>query len=67
MLKVGVNVPKIEGTMTGGLVQEYEHAVLPSITPSVTFALTFLTMVPALIKLWNLCADGIYRALSFIR
>lgn len=65
--KLGINVPKMEATMTGGLVHEFDHAVLPSITPTVTFVLTFISMVPALVKLWNLCADGHYRGLSFIR
>ncbi|KAL0839562.1 hypothetical protein ABMA28_016255 [Loxostege sticticalis] len=67
LTKAGIIIPKSEATMTGGLVKEYDHAVLPSVTPIVTFALTFLSMVPALIKLWNLCADGRYRGLSFIR
>ena len=32
-------------SMTGGLVQEYEHQVLPSIKPSMTFILTFISML----------------------
>ncbi|KPJ16918.1 putative dolichyl pyrophosphate Glc1Man9GlcNAc2 alpha-1,3-glucosyltransferase [Papilio machaon] len=63
----GISVSSSEASMTGGLVQEYDHVVLPSITPTVTFILTLLSMVPALIKLWNLCADKKYRAMSFIR
>ncbi|XP_063823440.1 probable dolichyl pyrophosphate Glc1Man9GlcNAc2 alpha-1,3-glucosyltransferase [Ostrinia nubilalis] len=65
--RAGVIKAQPQASMTGGLVQEYQHAVLPSVTPTVTFALTFVMMVPALIKLWNLCADERYRALSFIR
>ena len=38
-------------SMTGGLVQEFEHSVLMSITPPMTFALAFLSMIPALVKL----------------
>lgn len=40
--------------MTGGLVQEYSHAVLPDIKPLTTLILTVLTMLPAVIKLWAL-------------
>lgn len=65
--KIGVIVSKTEASMTGGLVQEYEHAVLPSVTPTVTFLITFATMVPALVKLWHLGADSRYRVLSFVR
>lgn len=37
--------------MTGGLVQEFEHSVLMSITPLMTFTFAFVSMVPALVKL----------------
>ncbi|CAH0628892.1 unnamed protein product [Chrysodeixis includens] len=66
-IKFGIQAKKTEASMTGGLVQEYEHAILPTITPTVTFVLTFVTMVPALIKLWYLCADRRYRVMSFVR
>ncbi|KAJ1526081.1 hypothetical protein ONE63_009246 [Megalurothrips usitatus] len=46
-----VNVTS-SATMTGGLVQEFEHTVLPSISPRLTFLLTLLSIVPALVKLW---------------
>ncbi|CAH2063274.1 unnamed protein product, partial [Iphiclides podalirius] len=63
----GKEVKINEASMTGGLVQEYEHAVLPSIRPSTTFILTLLTMIPALVKLWYLGADRMYRSVSFVR
>nr|XP_053600319.1 probable dolichyl pyrophosphate Glc1Man9GlcNAc2 alpha-1,3-glucosyltransferase isoform X2 [Plodia interpunctella] len=65
--KCGFAIPKVEAAMTGGLVQEYDHAVLPSIKPSITFILTVVSMLPALIKLWHLGADRRYRVLSFVR
>eukprot|EP00055_Hartaetosiga_balthica_P000857 m.137612 g.137612 ORF g.137612 m.137612 type:complete len:499 (+) comp12022_c0_seq1:49-1545(+) len=43
---------KGESTFTGGLVtDEQDHAVLPNISPLVTFALTFLAMLPFLWKM----------------
>lgn len=41
-------------SMTGGLVQEYSHTVLPNVKPLTTMILTALGMLPAVIKLWNL-------------
>lgn len=49
--------------MTGGLVQEYAHVVLPTITPIVTVGITALFMMPGMIKLWNLGRSP----LNFIR
>ncbi|XP_026491349.1 probable dolichyl pyrophosphate Glc1Man9GlcNAc2 alpha-1,3-glucosyltransferase [Vanessa tameamea] len=66
-LKFGIPVAITEASMTGGLVQEFEHAVLPTITPSIAFAITAISMIPALIKLWHLGADRGYRCLSFVR
>ncbi|XP_049865662.1 probable dolichyl pyrophosphate Glc1Man9GlcNAc2 alpha-1,3-glucosyltransferase isoform X2 [Pectinophora gossypiella] len=65
--RFGIAIAKTEAAMTGGLVQEYEHAVLPSIKPSLTFILTIASMIPALVKLWHLGADRRYRTLSFVR
>lgn len=39
------------GTNTGGLVQEFDHLVLPSIKPITTFVLTFLAVLPCICKL----------------
>ncbi|XP_066475221.1 dolichyl pyrophosphate Glc1Man9GlcNAc2 alpha-1,3-glucosyltransferase isoform X2 [Tiliqua scincoides] len=43
-------VPK--AAMTGGLVQEFQHAVLPSVTPLVALACTALSMLPSIFCLW---------------
>lgn len=32
-------------SMTGGLVQEFEHSVLPSVTPTVTLVCTLLSIL----------------------
>lgn len=39
-------------SMTGGLVQKFEHTILPSISPSVTLVCTVLSILPALVSLW---------------
>ncbi|VVC90229.1 unnamed protein product [Leptidea sinapis] len=62
----GIKIPRNVASMTGGLVQEFEHAVLPTIKPNVTFLLTVLSMMPALVKLWHLGADRRYRNMSFV-
>ncbi|XP_025085252.1 probable dolichyl pyrophosphate Glc1Man9GlcNAc2 alpha-1,3-glucosyltransferase isoform X2 [Pomacea canaliculata] len=41
-----------QASMTGGMVQEYSHVVLPSVPPAVTLIATLLTMFPAMIHLW---------------
>ncbi|XP_034406708.1 probable dolichyl pyrophosphate Glc1Man9GlcNAc2 alpha-1,3-glucosyltransferase isoform X1 [Cyclopterus lumpus] len=40
-------------SMTGGLVQEFQHSVLPSVTPSVTLVCTLLSILPALASIWR--------------
>eukprot|EP00058_Branchiostoma_floridae_P025805 XP_002611295.1 hypothetical protein BRAFLDRAFT_210949 [Branchiostoma floridae] len=42
-----------QATMTGGLVQEYTHNALPTISPLVTVILTLAAMMPALVHLWR--------------
>ncbi|XP_075888181.1 dolichyl pyrophosphate Glc1Man9GlcNAc2 alpha-1,3-glucosyltransferase isoform X2 [Nelusetta ayraudi] len=39
-------------SMTGGLVQEFQHAVLPSVSPSVALVCTLLSILPAVAHLW---------------
>ncbi|KAM6907893.1 dolichyl pyrophosphate Glc1Man9GlcNAc2 alpha-1,3-glucosyltransferase isoform 1-T1 [Xenentodon cancila] len=41
------------GSMTGGLVQEFQHSVLPSISPSVTLVCTLLSILPAVASIWR--------------
>ncbi|GLH05049.1 Probable dolichyl pyrophosphate Glc1Man9GlcNAc2 alpha-1,3-glucosyltransferase [Gryllus bimaculatus] len=50
---LGFNVISEKASMTGGLVQEFQHNILPSIEPKTTFLLTVLAMTPALVKLWR--------------
>ncbi|CAG0883305.1 unnamed protein product [Darwinula stevensoni] len=50
---LGYDVPLEKGVMTGGLVQEYVHSVLPSVPPIATFLLTFSFMIPALWSVWR--------------
>lgn len=56
MPRLNIPVASINATasMTGGLVQEYSHAVLPNVKPLTTMSLTALAMLPAVIKLWTL-------------
>ncbi|KAF3705491.1 putative dolichyl pyrophosphate Glc1Man9GlcNAc2 alpha-1,3-glucosyltransferase [Channa argus] len=39
-------------SMTGGLVQEFQHSVLPSISPPITFLCTLLSILPAVASIW---------------
>lgn len=40
-------------TMTGGLVQEFRHTVLPSVKPHITLLLTIISILPILMKIWS--------------
>ncbi|KAM6987000.1 dolichyl pyrophosphate Glc1Man9GlcNAc2 alpha-1,3-glucosyltransferase [Aplochiton taeniatus] len=42
-----------EASMTGGLVQEFHHSILPSISPSFTLVCTLLSILPAVLCLWH--------------
>ncbi|XP_076130397.1 dolichyl pyrophosphate Glc1Man9GlcNAc2 alpha-1,3-glucosyltransferase isoform X1 [Alosa pseudoharengus] len=51
-LKV-LDVDKLpKASMTGGLVQEFQHSVLPSVSPLTTLICTLLSITPALLHLW---------------
>lgn len=50
--QLGITVPHSEALMTGGLVKEFHHVVLPVIEPKTTFILTGISILPALLKLW---------------
>ncbi|KAF7654386.1 hypothetical protein LDENG_00070440 [Lucifuga dentata] len=41
-----------QASMTGGLVQEFQHSVLPSISPFITLVCTLLSILPALWSVW---------------
>ena len=45
-------------SMTGGLVQDTEHVLLPAVRPAATFAVTAAAMAPALVGLWRRPADA---------
>lgn len=48
-----INLNQGSASMTGGLVQEYEHAVLPSIRPIHTLILTIVSILPAVWHVWK--------------
>ncbi|KAF2879822.1 hypothetical protein ILUMI_26349 [Ignelater luminosus] len=60
---IGLNINNTLATMTGGLVQEVSHTVLPDIKPFLTIVLTATAMLPALYKLWSSGSN----ALNFVR
>ncbi|XP_072118873.1 dolichyl pyrophosphate Glc1Man9GlcNAc2 alpha-1,3-glucosyltransferase isoform X3 [Mobula birostris] len=41
-----------KASMTGGLVQEFQHAVLPSVSPLATLICTLFSIMPAIFHLW---------------
>ncbi|XP_018321330.1 probable dolichyl pyrophosphate Glc1Man9GlcNAc2 alpha-1,3-glucosyltransferase isoform X2 [Agrilus planipennis] len=51
--QMGFNVTSSPAVMTGGLVQEFSHSILPNITPFVTLIITAFFMLPGCIKLWS--------------
>ncbi|XP_037071401.1 probable dolichyl pyrophosphate Glc1Man9GlcNAc2 alpha-1,3-glucosyltransferase [Pollicipes pollicipes] len=50
-------VPPGVAAMTGGLVQETSHALLPTVPPTATFLLSGAAMLPALVACWRRPAD----------
>ncbi|CAD5123864.1 DgyrCDS12171 [Dimorphilus gyrociliatus] len=44
------HVTNDRAVMTGGLVQEFKHVVLPNISPFITLVCTLLAMIPILLK-----------------
>ncbi|RWS26112.1 putative dolichyl pyrophosphate Glc1Man9GlcNAc2 alpha-1:3-glucosyltransferase-like protein, partial [Leptotrombidium deliense] len=51
-LSIALGQKNESAAMTGGLVQEYNHQVLPNITPFMTMIIVFLSMIPCLHYLW---------------
>ncbi|XP_059912025.1 probable dolichyl pyrophosphate Glc1Man9GlcNAc2 alpha-1,3-glucosyltransferase [Gadus macrocephalus] len=47
-----------KASMTGGLVQEFQHAVLPSVAPPAALLCTLLAMLPALWCVWRRPCGG---------
>ncbi|KAI0209331.1 putative dolichyl pyrophosphate Glc1Man9GlcNAc2 alpha-1,3-glucosyltransferase [Lamellibrachia satsuma] len=54
-VRMGLLSPEVvqQASMTSGLVQQYDHAVLPSITPVITLACTVTSMMPYLVHMWR--------------
>ncbi|XP_069046171.1 dolichyl pyrophosphate Glc1Man9GlcNAc2 alpha-1,3-glucosyltransferase [Lepisosteus oculatus] len=42
-----------KASMTGGLVQEFQHTVLPAVTPLVTLVCTLSSILPAVFCIWR--------------
>ncbi|MCI4386597.1 hypothetical protein PGIGA_G00064230 [Pangasianodon gigas] len=42
-----------KASMTGGLVQEFQHSVLPPVSPLVTLVCTLLSILPVLFSTWR--------------
>ena len=56
--QAGLSTGTEAASMTGGLVQDIQHSVLPNISPFTTAVLTVLAMLPALAKLWTCPANS---------
>ncbi|XP_037069925.1 probable dolichyl pyrophosphate Glc1Man9GlcNAc2 alpha-1,3-glucosyltransferase [Pollicipes pollicipes] len=54
---LGLPVSPGVAAMTGGLVQETSHALLPTVPPTATFLLSGAAMLPALVACWRRPAD----------
>lgn len=50
---LGIQVSTERASMSGGLVREYSHAVLPPITPPTSLLLVLVALSPALVNLWR--------------
>lgn len=57
VLSIVKKVPQAKSN-TGGLVQEFEHVVLPSINPAVTFLAVAVLMLPCCIKMLTVKTDS---------
>ena len=55
--QAGQTTNTVAASMTGGLVQDISHSVLPNISPLTTAVLTIMAMLPALAKLWSCPAN----------
>ncbi|CAG2172968.1 unnamed protein product [Oppiella nova] len=58
--------PGANASMTSGLVQQYDHQVLPNITPIVTFVLVIVAIVPSMSFLWRRSHQN-YSQILFLR
>ncbi|XP_053204391.1 probable dolichyl pyrophosphate Glc1Man9GlcNAc2 alpha-1,3-glucosyltransferase [Panonychus citri] len=54
-------------SMTGGLVQQYQHTVLPNVPPFGPTLISFLSMLPILTLLWKKCDQQGHSPTLFIR
>ncbi|CAG2117641.1 unnamed protein product, partial [Medioppia subpectinata] len=58
--------PNANSSMTSGLVQQYEHQVLITITPIMTFALVVISILPSMRLLWRRSHQN-YSQILFLR
>ncbi|XP_075234223.1 ALG6/ALG8 family glucosyltransferase xit isoform X2 [Lycorma delicatula] len=62
----GLNVTVPVASMTGGLVQEFQHSVLPVVSPRTTLVCTLLSILPCLVKLWKCPGNPLHFMRSLI-